>query len=503
MRSKGIHFLLITVISSIIVVCYKPNQQPFSGDPAYLTYMAQAIARGEPVYQTTTFGYPPFGPLISAASMHLGRWFGLESYLAPRYLSILILALSSGFLYLVTRRITGRAWAGAVAAFALMSFQLLIVRGTSDLEPKILVQFLTLIALLAIQSRCWWLVGMTLGMASLTYQPAFLIAAVAFFLCLLNSGHRRHMAVFHFIGGLILGSLPAVIYLLWTGQGVEFFERVVLFRLIPHPHFFKPSLIRLLIVSARAVGWKGVPFALLSVYGFFWHMTQSLRKGRIRSYPKLYFSELRMSGIDVLTLIFLLMIMATSFSPISSFGSGDFLSFFHVIAFWASWGIIQIYEAIVRFIKTERFVLHKHSAASIISSSLIAVLVVYALIGAFRYKFSETLSEQKAWVQSVLSKDEVKASFLAINAEEFYVLSEKSAPWPYLRFIGYHDNLIRKIEKKGCLSLLEDLDVHSFKAIIIKLYKSGNSSCLEEIIAKLRLSYNETTIKNYLVFSQH
>ena len=63
------------------------SKAPIIWDHAYFPYLGQAILRGEPISANSFLGYPPLGPLLSAASMEIGRWFGVPTYLAPRYLA--------------------------------------------------------------------------------------------------------------------------------------------------------------------------------------------------------------------------------------------------------------------------------------------------------------------------------------------------------------------------------------------------------------------------------
>ena len=58
--------------------------RPHETRKSHFTYMGQAVLRGEPYYQTTFMGYPPVGALLAAASMYLGGWFDLPTYVLAR-----------------------------------------------------------------------------------------------------------------------------------------------------------------------------------------------------------------------------------------------------------------------------------------------------------------------------------------------------------------------------------------------------------------------------------
>ena len=68
--------LLVAVVTLLVCSRYGITLQPLFGDRAYMLYMAQTVARGEAVYRTMSFGYPPLGPMISAIGLAAGSSFG-------------------------------------------------------------------------------------------------------------------------------------------------------------------------------------------------------------------------------------------------------------------------------------------------------------------------------------------------------------------------------------------------------------------------------------------
>ena len=57
-------------------------------------------------------GYPPVVPLLTGGVMGVGEWFGVPSYLAPRYLGMGVFIANVVAIYFVTRRATASPWAG-------------------------------------------------------------------------------------------------------------------------------------------------------------------------------------------------------------------------------------------------------------------------------------------------------------------------------------------------------------------------------------------------------
>ena len=92
-EAPALHALALAAFTLAIWLPRGVRDAPIRGDPAYFTYLGQAILRGDPIYTTTFMGYPPLGPLASSGAMALGRVIGLPTYLAPRYAAVALLAV--------------------------------------------------------------------------------------------------------------------------------------------------------------------------------------------------------------------------------------------------------------------------------------------------------------------------------------------------------------------------------------------------------------------------
>ena len=157
--SVWLHAAFLTMVTLAAWLSLGFREAPISSDQAYLTYMGQAIFRGEPIYATTFVTYTPFGAMASAASMLVGSWVGLPTYLAPRYLAVALGVGSVLLVNIVTRRATGSPLAGLVAGLVLAGFPRLAASSLSTLQPKHLVIFFALLAAAACQRRRWGMSG--------------------------------------------------------------------------------------------------------------------------------------------------------------------------------------------------------------------------------------------------------------------------------------------------------------------------------------------------------
>ena len=198
-----------------------PFEQPLLGDRAYLAYMAQTVSRGEPLYQSTTFGYTPLAPLLGGgaiaavqalwpevSSVSVLRWLGLLGYLAW--------VLSA---YQLGQRVFIHSWQTYTLVFSVLSMGFVTLLATLNLEPKLLAVPLQLWAVLFALNQRWFWAGMLASLALLTWQPMALVGLV---LGLFVLSQRQWKPLIPMALGALVGLIPLVGYLHVT-EGWEAF----------------------------------------------------------------------------------------------------------------------------------------------------------------------------------------------------------------------------------------------------------------------------------------
>jgi hypothetical protein len=155
------------------------ERTPMEGDRAYVTYFGQAVLRGESIYAVDFMGYPPIGPLLSAAAMALGRLVDLPTYLAPRYAALGVALLCVVCVHSVTRRATASAWAGVAAGVMMVGFERWAWSSFATLEPKHLLVLVSLAASLALQAGRAGLAGAAGALAVGCYHPSAVVVVPA------------------------------------------------------------------------------------------------------------------------------------------------------------------------------------------------------------------------------------------------------------------------------------------------------------------------------------
>lgn len=487
-------FAGVTLLAMIIGLQYQPDSQPIMGDQAYFLYMAQAVQRGEPVYKTTTFGYTPLVPLLSAGAMQVAETLGLPGFLGPRYFSVAITALSCGLLYLITARASRSRWIGVVTALALLNFDFLLALTASNFEPKILVQFLTLLTIAALQRRLWGLAGAAAGLAAISWQPALIVGAAASLLALYEIWKRDRSALPAYVGGFLLGTLPLYLYLGLTAQWDDFIQQAVAFKLHPRPEItqtpgvFQPLIPVIDLLQALRV--YNFPFFVLALAGIGMQVIRAWRRGM--RYLRLIFTQPRTGGVLLLTIFWLGYALLAAFSGVEFQGIGDALPFLYLVAFWAAWGCYRLLA----------WWAHRSRVGSASLAYAPFFFVIVFLLGAagkaFPYQAQYELDTEIALIRSGLPTENLTGPLLAINAPEVYVLLEQPSPWRYLFVTPYFAEFIEWKEAEGCNTLVQDLEQSHFSNILIKLHPKYENPCLQQIVERLNAGYPKTELATNL-----
>ena len=470
------------VAAIAVVLLHRPDLQPIFHDRAYLLYMAQGVHRGEPIYSTSSFGYPPLWALLAAASMGGGGWLGISSYVAPRCLSLLVAASSAGLLFVSTRRATLSPATAAFAVVALLSFDLFTHTSAESFEPKLLVQLLVLGAIVGLQRRRWGWVGFAMGAAVTTWQPAAMSAVV---FAGLAWGERRSGGLRHFLGGALLGALPSMLYLTATAQWPDVYRQALVWKLTAVP-------------GAPQGGW-GMAFAqvfrgrarlLLGLAGAGLIVTLATPVLRPRHSARRMWLHPRAGGLPLLTATWLGYIISSHLSPLEIKGRWDLLPFLYLVAFWSALACLRAAVWLKRQARAARPGWKRVTDLALPVAAL--VLAAVTAFHALRYAPPITLALEKEIIASVLREGSARASIVTVDAEEVLVLTERRSPWPVLSLSPRFVELIGMKHPRGCRALIEDVDEHGPGLVVVGRTSHG-SRCRARLLGRLAAEYREVS----------
>ncbi len=475
-RSTPSQLAFVYLMSILILLQYGIDKQAIQHDCAYLMYMGQVVFRGDALYSSTTFGYTPYGPMLSAFTMHIGQLFGFKTYLAPRYFSLIVAALNSCLLYLIARNISRSSRMGIFAGLTLSGFGYLAILSISSLEPKLMVVTCMLLAMHALQQHRWLVAGAASAAAAMFWQPALIITpAIATMLILFDSAALLKRLA-RFCAGYFLGLLPAIIYLTSTQDWSNFyFQAIVRKALTDLPNAADAPISWL--GDALTIYYTEVFVFVFALAGFIYCII------RLLILSKASRNELLINGgygaVILLTLLWSL------FNSIEFDGGQDLVPILPLLAFWFAYLLDEL-------LRRGRHIAPRYAKAKkAVTAAVLTLVGGYLYFDAMSYKPTYTLSAQYETLNNCIDSANPPPRFLSFNAEEFYVLTEQRAPLRYTQLGRWIELLIDHYEPGKIDGFLASLKRELPPIVIIRHKKD---SAVQDSIESFLADYTKSSI---------
>lgn len=457
LRPQPVHLAILFVGTIVTGFICGVHRQPIYTDSGWFLYASQAAHRGEPLYSSVYYGYTPYGPLVGALSIHVGRLLAVPSYLAPRYLNLLAHALCPCALYLVSTRAMPRSSSRAFLAGAtLAGFGLQTALSVSRLNPKTWVILCSLLCALFVLRGNWTLAGLCASVASLFWQPAVVCVAAAGFFVMASDAGRRRRAIRRFTTGLLIGAAPCVAYLTVKGEWGPFWLSAVSGQFAADPDVGVFRFLRWLTMPIAF--WTEAPVFVVAFFSFIAYHANAIRETGVVG--------IRRDPMAVLTAFTVAYAVVVMLNFDGAAHAGPLLQF---IACWAVVYSPKAFRkagaALGRALPTRRPWSELATGAPI----ALALVLLFADTPVFAPRF--TLEDQRALLRRVTQDGEL--GFLAINAPEFYVLTEASSPIPYVRFYPRIDWLA---EARGFDAFVATVAKALQPVVILPQPRSGRSA---------------------------
>lgn len=469
----------VAAFALVVVLLYDPWHQPLLNDSAYLVYMAQALLRGELLYEATTFGYAPLTQLLAATAMKLGTLIGVPDYMAPRAVGVPLAAASAAMLCLVTARFGGRIWTGVVAGVTLTVFDPFNAFAAANLEPKLLVLFLALVAVAATQARRWWVVGLASSLATTAWQAAGFLGLAMLILVLANRKERAGWAVWQYMLGAGLGLAPVALYLLHSGQVEAFVQQAVLFKLDARPEIVGggwPHPLSSAISLMQAIGLSAAPVLLVAGGAAAAYVVRQAKR------PRAFLSGAvnpSGGGIVVMTLAWAAYATVSAVMRVEFLNFADVLAFAFLIAFWFAEGCD------VMATKADRAQWRLRGHPIPVRRAVGIILATVSLAKAATYRVRLPLEQEVLIVRETIGD----GPFLAINLPEHYVITGAAAPWRSLYVTPYFMQFWEHEVGVSCQELQDALQHGAHERILVRTAANWNQGCLTRLVSWLEARY--------------
>jgi hypothetical protein len=181
-------------------------------DLAVFTYGGEQVAQGVPPYSGVFNSVGPLADAVPGLAVWAGHALDVGPLMAIRVLFTCLSALSCALLCVLARDTFGSRAAGLVAPALFLTFEKFLQLASDGPREKTTMVVCLLAALIATGRKRWLAAGVFTALATLTWQPALLVAVAAVVVAILTSGESRWRALTRFLVG---GAIPSALFVLW------------------------------------------------------------------------------------------------------------------------------------------------------------------------------------------------------------------------------------------------------------------------------------------------
>lgn len=219
----------LLAVAAFVIFIVQGFDSILTRDLALYSYGAQQTVEGVPPYVSVLNRAGPLAHLVPAIGVAAARVVGADDILAMRVLMMLISVACVWLLYLLSRDLFGSRLAGVASATALLTFQGFVTYAVGGPREKTTLTLFVILALWAVVKQRWLLTGGCVALATLTWQPSFIVGLFAAVVAIAGLGRQAMLpALIRFaVGGLIPTAIISAGFAL-AGAFREFLDGFVL-----------------------------------------------------------------------------------------------------------------------------------------------------------------------------------------------------------------------------------------------------------------------------------
>jgi len=255
---------VMTALVALVVYALHGYDGALNLDLGVFIYGGLHVAQGTPPYIGVFNSVGPLADVVPGLAMWLGHLIGVDPILSARLFFTALSALCCSLVCVLARDTLGSRTAGFLAPAVFLTFEeFLQLASDGPREKTTMVVFLIACQIL-LGRRRWALAGACAALATLTWQPAFLVAlgGVAAATLIGHQDRRRGILLRFTIGGLV-PSVATVGYFVWVGALSEAIDG---FFLVNVKYTRQPSA----LTSPNwtwAIEWSAYHWSLLLILG--------------------------------------------------------------------------------------------------------------------------------------------------------------------------------------------------------------------------------------------
>jgi hypothetical protein len=211
-RLRGLVDPVVVGLVSLVVYALHGFNGNLGHDLAVFTYGGEHVAAGVPLYAGIFNSVGPLADAVPGVAVWLGHLVEVGPVLSIRVCFTLLSALCCALLCVLARDTFGSRVAGLLAPAVFLTFERFLELASDGPREKTTMVVFLLATLILAGRRRWLAAGVFTALATLTWQPVFLVAVAAVAVGILTMRKNRPGSFLRFVVG---GAIPSAFTLLW------------------------------------------------------------------------------------------------------------------------------------------------------------------------------------------------------------------------------------------------------------------------------------------------
>jgi hypothetical protein len=429
-RASVLDPVLVGLVS-LAVYALHGFEGPLNRDLGLFVYGGEQVARGVPPYVGVFNTVGPLADAVPGLAIRLGGLMGLDPVLSARLFFLVLSALCCALVSVLARDTFGSRTVALLAPAVFLTFECFIELASSGPREKTTMLVFLLVSLILVGRRRWFGAGACAALATLTWQPALVVAVAAVVVAALTAGPGRARALVRFVTGGALPTVVTALYFLQVGAARRALDGffVVNLRYTTQPSIFNGSVLRQLWHDYHAS-------LLLVVVGL---VTLLVLAGRAAPYVVLP-AEGPSTVAWRLTAVGAAGLAGTVWTICVVNGGPDLFVVLPFAALGAAGGLVLLAAT-----------LPLRAAVPAVALLAVAGVAVASLEAVTSRK--DTLVLQRADALAVLGTQPADATIVSIDAPQVLAVSHRTSLWSYQLFDERMDDFIDATRPGGTAGL--------------------------------------------------
>lgn len=171
--------LALTLVALVYALQYNLLFQAIPHDTTFHIYAAQQMLDGHPIYRDVAIVKAPLADFATVFAVWLARLVHISDVMGARLMSLAVAVATTSVTYLAGRVLFRSRIVGVIAGLVMAGWNFYGWRAVTGPEPKAFLILFGMLGLVFIARKHWGWAGMGAALATLSWQPGLMLAALA------------------------------------------------------------------------------------------------------------------------------------------------------------------------------------------------------------------------------------------------------------------------------------------------------------------------------------